>query len=95
MKKICFRTISGTRTLKMKTNNKRLGFAIAVIALIGLPLAGCGNGTTSAVQNIPVAADYTVSGLSQIFNNESKAVTITAQPVPKAPPRPLRWASTP
>jgi hypothetical protein len=80
MKKICFRIISNTRSSKMNTNNKHTGFAIAVIALIGLPLAGCGNGTTSAVQNTPVAADYTISGLSQVFDNEPKPVTITAKP---------------
>jgi hypothetical protein len=82
MKKICFRTIPGTRVSKMNTNNKRLGLAavIAVIALIGLPLAGCNKDTTSAVKSTPVAADYTISGLSQIFNNEPKPVTITAKP---------------
>jgi hypothetical protein len=72
-------TFTNTRIPKMNANNKRLGFAIAVIALIGLPLAGCGNGTTSVVKYIPVAADYTISGLSQIFDNEPKPVTITAK----------------
>jgi hypothetical protein len=80
MKKISFRTISNTRIIKMNANNKRIGFAIAVIALIGLPLAGCNNGTTSAVKSTPVVADYDISGLSQIFNNEPKPVTITAKP---------------
>jgi hypothetical protein len=73
-------TFTNTRIPKMNANNKHIGFAIAVIALIGLSLAGCGNGTTSAVKNTPIAADYTISGLSQVFNNEPKPVTITAKP---------------
>jgi hypothetical protein len=81
MKNISFRTISNRRIIKKNTNNKHIGFAavIAVIVLIGLPLAGCDNDTTNAVKSTPVAADYTISGLLQIFDNEPKPVTITAK----------------
>ena len=64
--------------------------AIALIAAIGFQAASCGNGDDGGGNNngnnngtanaTPSAADYNVSGLSQIFDNTPRNVTVTAKP---------------
>ena len=66
----------------MKNFCKSFGLvAIVIFAMAGLYLTGCDNGTTSSSggsKQTPIAEDYDIGGLSQVYDGSGKAVAITA-----------------